>query len=411
MAQQNPENSELAAAARLEQFFACIGTHLKDRRKRESFAMYAFGILSDGERKSAEPIAARACADPDQVNNLHSKLIYFLARSSWDDRAVRLEASRYALAAIQEREPVVSWIIDDTGFLKQGNHSVGVQRQYTGSAGKVANCQIGVSLAVATTSEQLPIDFELYLPTSWVEDAARRREARIPRDVTFKTKPQLALEMIERALANEIPRGILLADSAYGDCTHFRNSVRGFGLDFAVGVSANLGVVRLDRNDRVNAKPESVADLVRALPKKMFRRLTWREGSKAALSGRFCFVRVKTTHKDGVELAEREPLWLVAEWPSGDVKRIKYVLTTLSPQASHETIVRLFKERWRTERMYEDLKGELGLDHFEGRSFPGWHHHISVVICCYAFVIAERVRAFPPSASWTRSNRQISVAA
>src|SRR5229473_3481275 len=160
------ETSEIAAAARLERFFGCIGTHLKDRRKRESFAMYAFGIFGDGERKSAEPIAARACADPEETNNVHSKLLYFLARSSWDDRAVRLEAARYAIDAVQEREPITTWIVDDTGFLKQGTHSVGVQRQYTGSAGKITNCQLGVSLAVATRSAHVPIDFELYLPKS-----------------------------------------------------------------------------------------------------------------------------------------------------------------------------------------------------------------------------------------------------
>ena len=175
-------------AARIEQFFERIDSHLKERRKRESFAMYAFGILGDGERKSAEPIAARACADPNQTNNVHSKLCYFLGRSEWDDRAVRLEAARYAMEAVQKREPITTWIIDDTGFLKQGKHSVGVQRQYTGSAGKITNCQLGVSLAVATSHDQFPIDFELYLPKTWAEDPSLRAEARIPDVVTFKTK-------------------------------------------------------------------------------------------------------------------------------------------------------------------------------------------------------------------------------
>lgn len=408
MAQQT---SEIAAAARLEQFFGCIGTHLKDRRKRESFAMYAFGIFGDGERKSAEPIAARACADPEQTNNAHSKLLYFLARSSWDDRAVRLEAARYAIDAVQEREPITTWIVDDTGFLKQGTHSVGVQRQYTGSAGKITNCQLGVSLAVATSSEQIPVDFELYLPTSWIEDPARRREARVPDEMTFKTKVQLALEMIERAARNGIPGSILLADSAYGDSTDFRNAVRKLGLDFAVGVLPTLGVVRLDRLDRINAKRESVAELVAALPKKAFRRLVWRDGTRRKMRSRFCFVRVKTTHDDGIALADREPLWLVAEWPEGESKPTKFLLTTLPRRMSHKQIVRILKERWRTERMYEDLKGELGLDHFEGRSFPGWHHHVSVVLCCYAFIVAERVRAFPPSAAGTRRDRPLSIAA
>jgi SRSO17 transposase len=405
------ETSEIAAAGRLEEFFGLVGNHLGDKRRRASFAMYAFGILGDGERKSAEPIAARTCGDPKQAHNLHQKLLHFLAYSEWDDRAVRLEAARYAIEAVQKREPVVAWIIDDTGFLKQGTHSVGVQRQYTGSAGKITNCQIGVSLAAASGSEQIPLDFELYLPRCWSDDVARRAEAHIPEAVKFKTKLELALEMIERAKRNQIPGNIILADSAYGDSTDFRNAVRALGFEFAVGVLPTLGVVRLDRNDRINAKPESVERLVASLPEKAFRRLTWRDGTRRELQSRFCFVRVKTTHDDGKAIADREPLWLIAEWPEDEKKPSKFVLTTLPKSMSNKQIVRLLKERWRTERLYQDLKGELGLDHFEGRSFAGWHHHVSVVLCCYAFVVAERVRAFPPSASRARSNRALSVAA
>lgn len=405
------KTSEIATAYRLEQYFDGLGVHLKDRRKKESFAMYALGILGDGERKSAEPIAARTCGDASRTQSLHQKLLYFLAYSCWDDRAVRADATRYAIDAVQEREPITTWIIDDTGFLKQGSHSVGVQRQYTGSAGKITNCQVGVSLAVASSSEQIAVDFELYLPECWTEDAARRREARIPNEVTFKTKTELALEMIRRAKKNGVPGNVMLADSAYGDSTDFRNSVRELGFDFAVGVLPTLGVVRLDRNDRINTKPQSAAEVVAALPKKAFRRVTWRDGTKSKLSSRFCFVRVQTTHDDGVPLALHEPLWLVAEWPEDEKQPSKFLLTTLPRRMSKKQIVRLLKERWRTERMYEDLKGELGLDHFEGRSFPGWHHHVSVVLCCYAFVVAERVRAFPPSASRSRRDRSLSIAA
>ncbi len=248
------KTSEIGTAYRLEQFFDGIGKHLKDWRKKESFAMYALGILGDGERKSAEPIAARACGDESRTAAVHQKLLYFLACSRWDDRAVRVDAAHYAIDAVQERGPITTWIIDDTGFLKQGEHSVGVQRQYTGSAGKITNCQIGVSLAVASTPSRLPVDFELYLPESWTEDHARRREARIPDDVPFKTKIELALDMIRRAKEQGIPGDIMLADSAYGDSTHFRNSVRELGFDFAVGVHHTLGVLRLDRNDRVNTQ-------------------------------------------------------------------------------------------------------------------------------------------------------------
>jgi SRSO17 transposase len=404
-------SSEIATAARLEEFFGRIDTHLKDTRKRESFAMYACGILGDGERKSAEPIAARACPDPDEVHNVHHKLLYFLGRSEWDDRAVRLEAARYAIEEIQKQERITTWIIDDTGFLKQGKESVGVQRQYTGSAGKITNCQIGVSLAIATGSQHLPLDFELYLPEVWAKDDARRKLARIPDAVTFKTKIDLALEMIERAARSEVPGEIILADAAYGDAGDFRNTVRSLGFDFAVGVQSTLRVVRLDRHDLVNDKPETAAGLVERLGPKAFRKLTWREGTKSKLSSRFCFVRVKVAEDDGMLLAEREPVWLIAEWLDGEQKPTKFLLTTLGRRMSRKQIVRLCKERWRTERMYEDLKGELGLDHFEGRSFPGWHHHVSVVLCCYAFVVANRARAFPPSAARSRANRALGIAA
>lgn len=404
-------SSEIATAARLEEFFGRIETHLKDSRKRESFAMYACGILGDGERKSAEPIAARACPDPDEVHNVHCKLLHFLGRSVWDDRAVRLEAARYAIEEIQKREPITTWIIDDTGFLKQGKESVGVQRQYTGSAGKITNCQIGVSLAIATGSEHLPLDFELYLPKCWIDDVKRRNVARIPEAVAFKTKIQLALEMIERAARSEVPGEIILADAAYGDASEFRNTVRLLGFDFAVGVQSTLRVVRLDSHDCVNQKPETAAQLVERLGPKAFRKLTWREGSNSKLSSRFCFTRVKVAEDDGAPLAEHEPLWLIAEWLDGEIAPSKFLLTTLGRRMSKKQIVRLCKERWRTERMYEDLKGELGLDHFEGRSFPGWHHHVSVVLCCYAFVVAARVRAFPPSAARTRANRALGIAA
>ena len=403
--------SELAAAARLEEYFSRIGLFLKDRRKRESFAMYAFGILGEGERKSAEPIAGRVCGEPQQTKRLHDKLLHFLARSEWDDRAVRREAARYAIEAVEKREPVTTWIVDDTGFLKQGTHSVGVQRQYTGSAGKITNCQIGVSLAVATSSDQIPIDFELYLPTSWTEDAARRREARIPATVTFKTKPDLALAMIERATDAGVPGDVLLADSAYGDNTDFRNAVRVLGFDFAVGIGPQTSVVRLDARSAPHGASMSALDLAMQMGRRAYRRITWRQGTKTALASRFCFVRIKTLHNDGFALADREPLWLVAEWPDGEPKPTKLFLTTLPRRMAKKEIVRIIKERWRTERIYQDLKGELGLDHFEGRSFQGWHHHVSVVLSCYAFVVAERVRAFPPSPQRSRSNGPVGVAA
>jgi SRSO17 transposase len=400
-----------AAVARLGEFFAQVGLCLRDKRKRASFAMYAFGILGDGERKSAEPIAARACADPELARATHEKLLHFLGRSEWDDRAVRHVAARHAIDAMSAREPVTTWVIDDTGFLKQGTHSVGVQRQYTGSAGKIANCQIGVSLSVATRTEHQPIDFELYLPECWTSDPTRRREARIPDAVGFKTKIDLALDMITRAVDAKIPGEIVLADSAYGDSHAFRETVRVLGLDYAVGIHAPTKVWCLDASGRRRGDAVGVQQLGVRLGDGAFRRTTWREGTGGKLSSRFCLRRVKVANDDGTEPHAREPLWLLMEWPDGEEKPTKFTLTTLPRRMRKKALVRIVKERWRTERVYEELKGELGLDHFEGRSYQGWHHHISVVLCCYAFVVGERVRHFPPSQGRQDQTGAVNVAA
>jgi SRSO17 transposase len=292
---------------------------------------------------------------------------------------------------------VTTWVIDDTGFLKQGRCSVGVQRQYTGSAGKVTNCQVAVSLSIATRTEHLPIDFALYLPTDWMEDASRRKVAKVPEEMRFQTKIELALGMIEQAVRDGIPGEIVLADSAYGESHVFRETVRSLGLDYAVGVHAPTKVWCLDARDRRRGEAIGVQALGVDLGPKAFRRITWREGTGGRLSSRFCFRRVKVAHDDGLDPASHEPMWLCLEWPDGEDKPTKFLLTTLPRRMSKKQIVRLAKERWRTERVYEEMKGELGLDHFEGRSYAGWNHHVSVVICCFAFVVAERVQHFPPS--------------
>lgn len=404
------QEMDSAASERLEKYFGRIGGHLRDRRKRESFAIYAYGILGESERKSVEPIAAQACGEPDRTKNMHDKLLHFVGRSDWSDQEVRLEATRYACAALSQHEELTTWVIDDTGFLKQGTHSVGVQRQYTGSAGKVTNCQVAVSLEISTPTQHVPVDFELYLPQSWTNDDDRRCEARIPEGLEFKTKVDLALDMIRRAQEAQLPGQIILADSAYGDSSRFRQGVRELGLDYAVGIKSTTKVRRIGARDRLG-KPLTVAALAKTIPRRQRRKLCWREGTQQTLQGRFSFCRVKTTHDDSTPIEDREPVWLVIEWPPEERQRIKFHLTTLPRRMNHRELVRTIKERWRTERMYEDLKGELGLDHFEGRSFPGWHHHVSVVICCYAFVVAERARAFPPSAGRKSHDEAVRVAA
>jgi len=216
---------DLAGQARLEEYLEWIGAILGSDQRRASFATYFMGLVADGHRKSMEPIASRSRPDPRRVGAEHQRIQQFVTDSNWSDRLVRRAAAAYALQALEARGDVEYWIIDDTGFLKQGKHSVGVKRQYTGSAGKVANCQVGVSLTVATDCDHLPIDFELYLPHDWTDDPMRRREAKIPDEIEFKTKHELALQMIDRAIEDGIPKGRVLADAAYGVSSRFRREV------------------------------------------------------------------------------------------------------------------------------------------------------------------------------------------
>lgn len=388
-----------AVVERLQQFLGGIGELLGNDSRRASFATYVMGLLSEGERKSVEPIAARACPDPLRVDAEHQRLLHFIGLSDWKDRHVRRYAARYALDAMTAREAVQTWILDDTGFLKQGKHSVGVQRQYTGSAGKITNCQVGVSLTIGTRTDHLPIDFELYLPKTWTEDAARRQEARIPKDLEFKTKGLLALEMVRRAIDDDVPRGVVLGDAGYGTSSDFRHQLQALGLQFSLGVEGNTKVFEIGEV----VTPGGAAVSLRKLAKKLmdkgkFRRCSWREGTRNKLTAKFALRRVLPC-KDSRRKSAPPPtaLWLLIEWRDGEDEPANYFFSNLPDTISRLELVRITMQRWRIERSYEDLKGELGLDHYEGRRFRGWHHHVSVVLCCYAFLVSERARHFPPS--------------
>jgi SRSO17 transposase len=403
---------EAEAQQRVEDYIAGIYDLLGDDGRRTSFATYFFGLLGEGERKSVEPIVARAIVDPDQMDAAHQRLLHFLNDSPWCDWSARRYAARYAIRAMQEKSPIDVAIIDDTGMLKQGKHSVGVQRQYTGSAGKITNCQLAVSLSVANGQEQLPVDFDLYLPRSWSDDTARRHEARIPDGIQFRTKPQIALELLRSAIADQIPLGVVLADAAYGNSSEFRKGVRALDLDYAMAIDHTTKVFVLDDPRIPSSDALSVRDLALRLcyRKKTYRRVTWRAGTAGFLTARFAFRRVVAAHDDGHDPSSRPVEWLVAEWLDGEEQPTKFYLVTLRT-VGKKHIVRLIKERWRTERVYEELKGELGFDHFEGRRWPGWQHHVSVVLAAYAFVVAERARSFPPSATREDPHLEIAVAA
>ena len=399
-----------AAEKRLTGFLDEIGDVLATPQRRDSFARYALGLIGN-DRKSIEAIAARDCADVAKADAAHQRLHRFVTDSNWDDHAVRIAAARYALAPLTQVAEVWTWIVDDTGFLKKGKHSVGVQRQYTGTAGKITNCQIGVSLTLATPQDHLPIDFELYLPEAWAHDDDRRAEARIPDDVGFKTKPQLALDMLRRAVDADLPRGTVVADEGYGNSAEFREGCRRLGLDFAVAVSSSTRVWVVDAAGRRRGEPIAARDLARQhVADDSFRRYTWREGTGESLSARFTFLRVVPTADDGHEPRRRDRVWLVCEWRDGEDVPKHFHLATYK-RMPFVQLIQLLKERWRTERVYQDLKGELGLDHYQGRRFQGWHHHVSVVLCCFAFLAAERARAFPPSGAGTADGDALRLAA
>jgi len=385
----------------MEQFIERVTGSLRDHRSRASFALYAQGLLTDGERKSMEPMAARLCA-PDDVEATHDRMLHLVSKSQWDDAPVRDEAVGYALDAVRARgEHIEVSIIDDTGFLKQGKHSPGVHRQYTGSAGKTANCQVAVSLSIASRDTHLPVDMGLYLPEVWINDPARRRAAKIPSEVVFRTKWTMALLMIERAKKVGIPLGTTLADSAYGDVAEFRAGLMLLEQPYAVAIHSTTTVAVIGRSGRVGESSQ-VAKLAAGISKKAFRRVTWRQGSARALSSRFARQRVRVGNFEQT---------LLIEWPIGEAKPNDFSLVHGHDALSTKQMVRILKQRWRTERVYEDMKGELGLDHFEGRSYRGWNHHVTLAICCYAFVVAEQLRFFFLTTRGARWNETLAPAA
>jgi len=383
------------ADTRLHEYLDGIADILGTKRRREGFALYACGIFGEGERKSVEPIASRACGSPAEAEAMHRKLLRFVGESEWLDRPLREHATRYAVEQMQRRGPIRHWIVDDTGFLKQGKHSPGVQRQYTGSAGKTANCQVAVSLSLATEHAHVPVDMQLYLPKSWADDRKRCRAAKIPDGLGYRPKWEIALEMIEATVEAGSSPGILLADADYGNKGKFRDKLDELKLSYAVGIQKSTSVRRIEGvgKSRKVGDRMSVEDLAFELDPTEVRKTTWREGTKATMSARFAIVRVEPTPSSG---RPRQEQWLIIEWPD-DAHLPKYALATLPRRWSRKQIIGALKERWRTERAYQDLKGQLGLDHFEGRSYRGWNHHVTIVLCCYAFLVAEQARVFPPS--------------
>jgi SRSO17 transposase len=355
---------------------------------------YCSGLLLDCERKSAEPIAAATA--PNATSAKHQSLLHFLAKGEWSDAKVLGKVRDLVLPQIERHGPIEAWIIDDTSFPKCGSHSVGVSHQYCGQLGKQANCQVAVSLSVANHAASLPVAYRLYLPESWAKDEERRKTAGVPERIEFQTKPKIALQQIEWACAAGIARGVVEMDCAYGSDLSLRRRITALELTYAVGVWARTLVCKVDKAG--GAEPVTTADLAKSLSKRAWRTIGWRDGTNARLASRFARVRVRAAGEGTT--AEEPEEWLIVEWPKGEKEPAKFWLSTLPQDMSFERMIDITMMRWRIERDYQELKQEVGLGHFEGRSWRGFHHHATMCIAAYGFLVAER-GAFPPSAPRT----------
>lgn len=362
---------------------------------------YCTGLLLPGERKSAEPMASRTA--PARASAQHQKLLHFVGVSEWSDARVLAKVRELVLPAIERHGPIEAWILDDTGFPKKGKHSVGVGRQYCGQRGKQDNCQVAVSLSLANRHASLPVDWRLYLPKDWADDAARRDKAGVPAEVVFQTKLAIALDQIRRAHALGLPRGTVLMDAAYGCDAALRAGIVELGLDYAAaiprdtlawpaGTGPGPGRRKASRHDEGLLQ---VREIAKTLPAEAWHVVAWREGTGGPMSSRFARLRVRVpprVRQPGDHAGE----WLLVEWPEGEAEPTKYWLSTLPETISFPALVDIAKLRWRIERDYQELKQEVGLGHYEGRGWRGFHHHATLCIAAYGFLIRER-GAFPPS--------------
>lgn len=379
---------------------------------------YCTGLLIPGPRKSVEPMAAKV--SPQRVSAQHQAMLHFVGASPWEDDDVLVAIREYVLPSLLEASPDISLVVDDTGIVKKGKLSVGVARQYCGQLGKNENCQVQVSLSVANEYGSLPVAHRLYLPEEWAGDRERRKLAKVPEDIEFLTKPQIALIQVEQIVKAGL-RGPVVADAAYGDSVDFRDGVTALGIPYAVGVKSTASIwppgmaplppppwkgngrppTRLRRSPEHS--PMSVKEFALSLSPTEFQEVEWREGERGPMKSRFAAVRVIPAHRDNkVTKAPRSPEWLLIEWPDGEKEPTKYWFSTLPEDTSIATLVCVAKSRWRIERDYQELKDEIGLDHYEGRGWRGFHHHATLCIAAYAFLMRERL--FSPSGEVDRES-------
>ena len=394
----------LSLERRFERYCDTMGAALMHADRVQPARWYLKGLLLPGERKSVEPMAARV--QPHAVRSTHQSMHHLVAEAPWSDEALMAAVAGQVVPTVVSNEGPVWWIVDDTGFPKKGTHSVGVARQYCGQTGKRDNCRVAVSLSLATAKGSVPVGYRLYLPREWSDDVARCHRAGVPDEVVFETKPALAMRQIEAALDAGYPRGVVLADAAYGDETAWREQLAGHGLKYAVAVRPGTRVWwgphqpltdaacesqarrprrRLKRDSE--HQPITVAALARALPARAWRPVAWREGVAGPLTSRFARMRVNAAHRD----QRRDEEWLIIEWPQEASEPAHYWFSNLAKTLPWQSMVDTIMGRWRIERDYQELKQELGLGHYEGRNWRGFHHHASLCLAAYGFLILERL--------------------
>jgi SRSO17 transposase len=400
----NPSDRE-AVEKRFSAYVDGLASVIGHADRIERLRDYCTGLMLPGDRKSVEPMAARTA--PSRTAAQHQSLLHFIGVAGWSDDRVLDKVRALVLPSLTRQGPIEAWIIDDTSFPKQGHHSVGVRHQYCGHLGKQANCQVAVTLSLANHQGSLPVAYQLYLPKDWPTVRARRKKAGVPESVTFKTKPEIALEQVRFACEAGLPRGVGLMDAAYGNDARLRTGMTELGLRYVAAIQSNCLVWPPGTGPRRRGRPInntgrrdepdliSVKKLALDLPKHSWRTIRWREGSADWLASRFARVRVRAAHQYLLpELIYEETLLI--EWPEGEAEPTRYWLSTLPAQISFRKLVDFAKLRWRIERDYQELKQEVGLDHFEGRGWRGFHHHATMCIATYGFLVSER-ETIPPS--------------
>ncbi len=362
--------------------------------RREGATLYVEGLLLPGQRKSIEPLAQRLGADAQ-------KLQQFITDSPWSEAGV-WQAIRQEV--VERMEPLQAWIVDETGWLKQGTHSVGVAHQYCGAAGKSANCQVNVQVAVTDGLVALPVGARLYLPESWIQNQERCRAAGVPAEMVFATKPQIALELVAAALADGVPKAPVLGDYAYGINGQFRDGLRRLGLEFflqidlgqLVGWTRPVAVEKKRKHWHVRPGQPSAKGLAALWAEQKsadWHKVSWKAADGKTRRTRLAWLKVYLASALERGAADLEEVWLVADWPEGETEPCHYYLAHLLRPPTPSRCLRLSRSRWNIEQYFQRAKDDLGLDHFEGRSWRGFHHHLLMAVLAYLFVLLVYLRA------------------